>query len=265
MPQPVPSPLPKWARTLYQLEEAVLPPYLQGFLEWLGDIKNIDASGENEWRHFQFVFVPSFSTDPAEVCITTMDVLNTTGGVVDATWTQADYDTIGSSFSRLLPGVLGMMSSTYTCTEVRAYRRAFNPMSNPKPFALSGPPEYVYASQGSGALSSPLPGQVSVTSTDITTYPRHWGRNYWPGISAATVGAAGQLGTVYLNALVTAVHDCYQFLYDAEFLPVVPVTQQQKVPFRGLLGVTKVQVDSVFDIQRRRRVRRAAEKVSLPL
>jgi hypothetical protein len=242
-------------------------------LEFLGGIGDVNASSSNEWRHLQFVFNWTGNIDPADKMITTMDLVNVTGGLVDNSWTSGDYTTCDAAIDTMISALGPHLNTNLIIERVNYYRRAFTalpsapipPGDRDHPFTVSGPPDHVRIFGGAGSGGAGFPSQVSVTTTERTAYPRHWGRNYWPGPKAADMAGTGQLSALAVDAYCQAVHDAYQTLSAAEFFPVVPVTQMQKAPFRGLLSVSEVQVDSVLDVVRRRRAHTAAYKKVLPL
>jgi hypothetical protein len=57
----------------------------------------------------------------------------------------------------------------------------------------------------------------------------------------------------------------YGALMAAEFFPVVPVTQVDKLASRGLLTVQEIQVDNVPDVIRRRRIAATGYRKILPV
>ena len=264
MPSPIPAPLPPWARWLIQLAP-LISVGLQAALEHIGTLNDSSSATPSEWRHVHLVGKPIGSVTASDRFITTMDIVNVTGGAVDSSWTQADYDSVSAKLFTLTSAWAAHMSPHYQWTEFRYYRRQFNPLTNPVPFVKSGPPELVMPATVSGSAVGELPPQASITSTDRSPYPRHWGRNYWPHPSQAEIDANGFVGPTTTNALATAVHDAYQALMASEFFPVVVVTQVDKQPVRGLLGVTEVQVDNLFDVVRRRRPKLPSQRVVLPV
>jgi hypothetical protein len=156
------------------------------------------------------------------------------------------------------------MSSDYTWRELRMYKRTFNPYSIQEPFTKSGAPFIVYPSPAPGTSAMYQAPQVAFTSTERTTYAGHWGRNYWPHPAGDPVIAGGFASTAFVDAWATAVHDAYSALMAEEFYPVVPVTTYKQgdvsVPTRGLLTVTQVQVDNLFDVIRSRRPKKSTYK-----
>jgi hypothetical protein len=257
--------LPPWARALLQLAPFI-SGYLADLLEHIGEMKDATAPDQNSWRHVQVVYHPTGSTDAADEWIMGFDIANITGGVLDSTWTPADYTAVGTPMITMLNALLAGQHIQCTRKEARFYRRAFNPLSNAQnPFAPSGPPENVASWTGVGTGTGYSPAQVAISVTEKTTYPRHWGRMYIPGVEVGDITGALHIPATRVDAIAQAVHDCYAAWMAAEFFPVVPVTQVLGAPTRGLLTVTEVQVDDVYDVIRRRRAHTTTYRKSLPV
>lgn len=237
---------------------------LQEVLQHIGALNDNTQTTNSEWRHVHLVFEPTAGVEIADRAITTMDVVNITNGSVDNSWTDGDYTVVETAMTNLGNAWCQRMQAGYTFKETRYYRRSFNPMSNPKPFTLSGPPDRIYPHNIPGGISDLQARQVSFTTTDRTTYPRHWGRNYWPFPAASSYTPTGLIASSQVNAWGQFVKDQYDALQVAQFYPVVPVTQVQGIPTRGLLTVTSVQMDDVPDVVRRRRNKSGVTKFKQP-
>lgn len=271
----LPTPVGKWKKWLLDAAKNIAVGVIQS-LDYYEQIQIATETPPSEWRRVQLLFHDPNDPDTANTCVTTLDFVNITNGSVDNTWDDGDYATIEANLNTIMTGWGPQMATRFKWFESRYYRMVFNPLppvgtelEDDKPFLQSGGPERVFAHNFSGSGGNPLPPQCAVTSTEITAYPRHWGRNYWPAPAASTVGSQGHIGSVAQNALATAVHDAYDALQAAEFFPVVPVTQFKDVsgvqPARALLSVNAIQVDDVFDVIRRRRTHTATTRVTLPL
>jgi hypothetical protein len=105
--------------------------------------------------------------------------------------------------------------------------------------------------------------QCAMTHTEKTTYPRHWGRAYWPFVGSQLIAPSGHFDTVHVDAHAAALQSVYHNLMVAEFFPCVPTTMALKVPSRNLLGITSIQVDNVADVVRRRRTHQTTYKKEL--
>lgn len=259
-PSPIPAPLPPWARALLQLEP-LIQTGLQEVLQYIGIMKDAAQPTPDTWMHIQLVGKPLASVNRSDEFVTTFDIVNITNGHIDNTWTSTDTQKVSIALANLMLAWASTMSSQYTWTEQRFYLRQFNPYTLEKPYAKSGPPAIIYPYVVAGGLPGPMAPQVSLTSTDRTAYAKHWGRNYWPHPTGAMVASTGETVThSAVDGLADAVHVCYAALMADEFYPVVTVTQVDKAPVRGLLTVSSIQVDDLFDVIRRRRPKQASYK-----
>ena len=263
VPAALPSPLPKWAKTLLRLQSFFVPGYATDLVQYEGLIGNVLADSSNQWRRFVWSFAPTGSTDTADIAYTTFDIVNITGGLVDNSWTAGDYTTVENAMTPLLTYYSSSILAVNThYTGMKAYRMAFTelptvsptPPDRDHPFAPTGPPDHVLVGNTPGTQAGNAAPQMSFSTTDKTAYPRHWGRNYWPFPSpTTTIGADLQVPATIVDGMATALHTFYDTLMGAEFFPVVPVTQMNKAPARALLTVSSIQVDSNMDVIRRRR------------
>lgn len=252
MPSPIPAPLPPWARALLQVAPLIAEG-LQSALEYIGEMNTVDDTEPHEWRRCSFKWHQPADPDPANVVMTSIDVVNITGGTIDSTWTAADYTTVDAHMANIAGAWSQRQWQPWTHFERTYHRMQFNPLLNSKPFAPTGPPEKVYPVNTPGILSAVQAPQVAATHTELTAYRKHWGRSYWPCPSSSQMALDGHLGTPLVDAFGTGIANEYAALQAAEFFPVVVVTQVQGLPARGLLTVTDVQVDNVPDVIRRRR------------
>jgi hypothetical protein len=198
-----------------------------------------------------------------------MDLVNITGGAIDTSWTSGDFATVKSMFDALEVSLNNYISPAYTLVQYRAYHMAFN-ADDPGPgnrskangfaYAPTGPPRYVLDLTDPHSGTAGMPYQVSIGVTLKTAWPRHWGRLYLPTPSADVFDSNGRITSSARTAYANAVSTLGKALSDADFLPVVPVTDLNRSAFHGLLGVGSYVVDDVPDIQRRRRPRQAANR-----
>lgn len=258
-PTPIPAPLPLWAKALLQLT-----PFVAGYLYDLVT-HSADVDEDVEWRRVHCMFTrgtPTGTTEDQMMC--TFDIVNITGGAVDSSWTTTDYTQCETALDAFWTAYAPSMYLQSTLTSYRWYRRSFNPYTTSKPFADSGPPQRVTAKSIVGTGSSALPPQVAITATELTAFPHHWGRVYLPWPGQATTGSFGRIGSSTITAVANAYQALATSLQGNGFFPVVPVTQVNKVPARGLLTVGGVQVDDVYDVQRSRRGRQPAIRTVRP-
>lgn len=264
-PTPIPAPLPPWARALLQIAPFIQAG-LQEVLQHIGPMSDNSATAEKSWRHVHFVWQLKANTETADHCVTTMDIANITGGKLDDTWTDADYTNVHTELAALATSWLNFVHLEGRLNEVRYYRRAFNPLTETKPFAPSGPPERIFTVNQVGTAGALLQApQVAVTHTERTPYRRHWGRAYWPYLAPQSVTSTGHVTTTCVDALAAALQTRYANLMAKEFFPVVPVTQVDKAITRGLLTTNVISVDDVPDVQRRRRPKVTTYRKVLPV
>lgn len=252
MPSPIPAPLPPWARALIQLAP-LIDVGLQQVLDYIGEMHDVGNAVPHSWRRCTLKWHLPSNPDPADVVVTTIDIVNITGGTIDSTWTAADYTTVDAHMANIAGAWTSYMWAPWTHFERTYHRMQFNPIGNAKPFAPTGAPEYRKTTSVAGVDTTKQATQVAVTSTDITPYRRHWGRSYWPCPAGRFVQADGHIDPALVDAFSSGLANEFAALQTAEFFPVVVVTQVNKSPVRGLLTIEDVQLDNVFDVIRRRR------------
>lgn len=266
MPGSIPNPLDKWQKWALQVS-GTHPSFLEDLIDFADPITTSDDPSSGEWRHVALVFNDTVSGDSADTMITGIDIANITGGGLDSSWTSGDYTTVDGHLNTLVGNWLHLMDPGVTCVAYKYYKRSYNPYSDSRPFAESGPPEHVTTVALTGTAAGPLPHQVALASTEITPWPHHWGRMYWPAVgnSSSFFKAGGYLSDAIVVSWATSVHDAYDALQGDEFFPCVPTTTVNKTPSRQLLGVTAIQVDDIADIIRRRRAHRSSFRSVQPL
>lgn len=257
-PAPIPAPLPPWARWLIQLAP-LISAGLQEVLDYIGEGDDVTGAAPLEWRRVALRWHQPSNPDPAETLITTIDIVNITNGSPDGSWTAGDYSTVDGQLANLPAAWAPHCQSRYTHFERAYYRMQFNPLSNPKPFAPTGAPDHVVAANIPGTTSAFQASQVALTHTELTPYRKHWGRSYWPACGGDMVDSTGHCRSADVSSWAGALNSVYAGLQAAEFFPVVVVTQVDKLPARGLLGVEAIQVDNVFDVIRRRRAHESTQ------
>lgn len=250
----------KLAKWLLRQAGQVVPPALAWLTADL--VANTEAPAELEWRRFVLRWSRSTPAGTSEdFAQFKLDLVNVTADALDTTWTQADYFAVRDAFATWRTGMLASISTSQSFTELKAYRMRFNPEPDLiRPFADTGPPQYLQTIAQAGTQTGTLPYQIAPTCTLRTGWPRHWGRFYAPTPGTAAIDSNGRLTSTYRSALQTATATMLSTLHDAGFYPVVPVGQLDKTPFHGLLSPTVIVVDDVPDVQRRRRPRQVAAR-----
>jgi len=242
-----------------------IQPALQNVVQYFHEIHSGDTATPDEWRRWTAHFDVVDSAEPSDDFVTSFDIVNITGGAVDSSWTEADYGAVYTYLSQLCIDWAARMQVGVTFNELRAYRMSFRPVTDPKPFFLSGPPERAYGFGTPGVATAHQAPQVAYTTTELTPYRKHWGRNYWPAPGALNQILGGHIDPNFVDAWIQIVHDAYQGLMSNEFFPVVAVTQIDKAPARALLTLNGVQMDDVPDVIRRRRPENPTHLKVLPL
>jgi hypothetical protein len=171
------------------------------------------------------------------------------------TWVTADFTAAEARFLTWLTSVNGYVPNYVVKDSIRWYRRHFNPLTETKPFAHSGPPVRVLSvSAAAGGGGGTGPPQLAMSVTERTALPRHWGRFYLPTDPAAiTASTNGRFSSSAMTAIGNATDTLYEGLHTDHFNVCVPCTQLDKQPVRALLGVTQLAVDDIPDVIRRRR------------
>lgn len=257
-PSPIPAPLPPWARAALQIA-----PYVGG---WLYDALTYHnpAPTVMQWRHLQIrcknTATGSVVQDDAVIGF---DLVNITGGNVDNSWTTSDYTTCEALFDTWLTAVKVYTASYGTYSEYRWYTHQFNDPDTSPAIMDAGPPARVTAKAVVGTGGTSAAPQVSMSVTEKTAWPRHWGRFYMP-FSSVAMGTGMRFSTAAIDAVANATSTLYSGLATAEFFPVVPVTQIDRSPARALITVNQIQVDDVPDVVRRRRPRNTTYRKILP-
>lgn len=252
----LPTPLPKWATFLIRLGEAGAYLLLESLVD---DTSHADDREALEWRRLVVEFTrgtPATTIEDKAHC--TFDLINITSGQVDTSWTSGDFTTCETFFDEWLTAWKMGLGGAYTVTRYKWYRMRFREvMTVTHRFEETGPPVRSQAKTIVGTSSAnPLPYQVAMSVTEKTGVPKHWGRFYLPGITENMLTSDyGRWSTSWTSTVANASAELYDDLAGAEFFPVVPVTQVNKVLTGGLLGVSSIQVDDIPDVIRRRRPR----------
>jgi hypothetical protein len=220
-------------------------------------LEGSDVEENLEWRRVVCLINRSTPTGTTEDrASVSLDLLNVTASAPDATWITADYTACETALSTFWSSHASLMHTSHQVVQYRWYRMAFRPMTDTKPFALTGPPQRITTVSHVGSSTAQTPYQLAISVTERTAVPRHWGRMYLPIVSgSATMDSFGRWASGIRASVAANAETLYETLAAGGFHPVVPVTQIEKTPARGLLGVTEIAVDDIPDVQRRRRPR----------
>lgn len=201
-------------------------------------------------RRAQLVFsrTPTGSTE--DVATTHLDYLNLTAGEPDDTWVDADFATLEGYIDTWWTALKPYVWSKCSLTQIRWYRIGPG-------IAPPNPPVRITTRAVPGTNSTPMAPQVSVTLTLKTGVRKEWGRLYLPhpgGNIADTTN--GRIDSSIMGTVATASDVLFKAAFAADFVPVVYGRARQKV-----YTVESLQIDDLFDVQRRRRWDRPLTRV----
>lgn len=179
--------------------------------------------------------------------------INITAGDLDLTWTTPDYTAVESAIQSMWSNLVSYIPTHIRLVEHRWYNYGPGvvPPNPPARITTLGTPT-------PGTASTGFVPQVGTTVTLKTALRRHWGRFYLP-LAATKFDTNGQLSTSSADFIATQARDAL----------VAPGTSQGVSPVvwdkahRVAYGITAVQVDSIPDIQRRRRARTTAYRKTI--
>jgi len=267
--------LPAWAKVLWYVAEYT-GYQLLARTTYADEIQGLPlapgTTPPTEWRRFSIKCEDTVSADTANDAYVSIDIVNYTNGVVDTTWTTADYGSVVSSIEPILAAWATNMSVGHSFTEISAYRMAYHdpgyvdPKTGKYPcFVNSGPPDFTTPVTHVGVGTALQAAQVSATTTEITGARAGWGRTYWPFPASTVLASGGGIANATVDAFLQVVHDKYGELMANQFPVVVPSCFSGKTINRALQTVSAVRMDNVPDIQRRRRLNKATYSKTLPL
>jgi hypothetical protein len=183
-------------------------------------------------------------TEDAATC--SLAFMNYTSGSPDDTWNNADYASIESGVAAFWAAIRSQVHPSHTLREVRWY-------------AIDGsvgdhPVLRVAAIGGAGTSgTSLLPLQVALSVTLKTPIRKRWGRIYLPGFSQTPNTTIGRPDGTFAALIANSTAS---MLGSGKAQGIVPVVYSPT--FRAVHSVTKVTVDDVWDVIRRRRPDHAA-------
>lgn len=245
-------------RGLHVFVEPDLVPTPEGFEAWL-----MEFTSAYELRELTVKWNRTVGMSPAEdLAMCTFHVLNSTGGVPDATWTTADYTAAEALFDTWWTAI---KDRYHPFTSLVEYAwRADGPAY--KPFGASLQPTLRITPKslaGTNATGSMMPPQLAVSVTEVipSTFVvpdvegvgaqtrNRWGRFYLPAPTSDGV-FNGRVSSTIADDFANATQSLYNALIAADFIPVVysPTTGHA-------WSVDAIHVDDVFDVIRSRRFR----------
>lgn len=266
LPDP-PSSLPKWAKALWFLKDSIAGgAYYLGYQfgqEIFGTAATPDDPSAHFWRRWVFHWADSASAELADDQQFSIDLIKYSNGAIDSDWTAQDHTDAAAALTQFATAVASNVNTRMSCTTINAYFMAFNPYSNAKPFADSGPPAFIHPVAIPGGSAGSYPPQPCSTITERTPTRGNWGRLYTPSLGSIAYASSGRLSSTTQNSLVSAYSTLVDTM-DGKFYPVVPTTSVNRAQVRTLQQVTAAAVDDVVDSHHRRRHKNKISQVILP-
>jgi len=192
--------------------------------------------------------------------MTSMQLMNYTGGAVDPSWTTADFTTAETQLNTFWTSVSARMPTGFTLESYRWY--PFGPtITAPNPARRITTP----AGISGGSSTYAYPHQISCAVTERTSDRLHWGRMYLPPLasSASQVGVDGRFVSTHVDAIAGFANTLYTGLSGVDLQPVVwSPAKPARINASGntlpatsaaAYSVEKIQVDNVPDVIRSRR------------
>jgi len=260
--------MPPWAKVLWWITETVIYGAVHDQFDYGAEITPLkpgDPQPATTWRKFICEWEDTVSQDPADTQQLSFELVNYTNGSIDNSWTSGDYTQVETALTPFFANLSSSLIGRLKVTKVSSYIRQFNDMSNAKPFADSGPPEWVWTPNVAMTGAGTMPPQVSTTITELTASRANWGRFYLPTLAPIAFATSGRLATQYVDGFAGAAHTLYNTLYGDQLVPVVPTTSVQKNWSRTLQSVSAVQCDDVSDVHRSRRFKATAYRRTDPI
>lgn len=193
-------------------------------------------------------------TAPEDVVINTFDFVNVTGGVLDTSWTAADFAGVEARLRTFYAAAGAFIA---TGSSLREFRWSIlpNPAGVVNPSVRVAPP----ATALSFSAANKLPPQLAMSVTKIVPVRRHWGRTYLGPLPAAIVDTSGRIPNTTVDTVATA-HQALVAGCQADDTPMVVYNRALNVG----LAVEGTKVDNTADVVRSRRFRAATYSKLLP-
>lgn len=188
-------------------------------------------------------FAGAFTT--RERGVNTLHWINLTGGELDQSWVAADFAAVEAAVEAFWTANLSSFATSCRLVEHRWYPFGAGVVAPNPPIRVT-----TLATPIVGTSTGVYVPQVASNITLRTSLRRHWGRIYVPIVTAA-FAPNGQMGSAVVDNLAAAARTMLMVSPSAQGVVPVVWDRVRKLAF----GVTAVEVDTVPDIQRRRRPR----------
>jgi hypothetical protein len=190
------------------------------------------------------------TVDPAQ---THFDIVNVTSGAIDDTWTDTDFTQCETALDAFWTAVKSRFPDELHLRGYRWYR--LGPGATPPEPAV----RTVSRDVAGTSTSAPLPQQVGSTLSWRTGIRKRWGRSYLPSLNTSELGGDGNYLSGTVDALANAANTLIGALAANDFKLVVYSPTLERA-----YAVEHVVVDSIPDIQRRRRIHGSGYKATRP-
>lgn len=219
------------------------------------------------WTRWQIEYSRETPTGTSEDrALFKLDIVNMTGGDLDASWSSTDYSDVQTIIDLLIVALRPYQSAAHKAQQHTAHLMHFQPETWPeKRFRDTGPPTNVRVITPVAGAGTAQAYQVAGTVTFKTAIPKHWGRAYLPGLAVGALDSNGRLTSTARSGILTAFTDAAAALKAKDFYLVIPTTQVDKAPAFALQSVSAIVVDDVPDVQRRRRPKQVGARSSAGL
>jgi hypothetical protein len=214
-------------------------------------------SGFNEGRRARLVFS---RTAPAGVFEDAAQIdfefVNTTGGVLDNTWVDADFTTLETAIDAWWASVRPDVVAGHVLDQIRWYKFGPSLPVGVSGSELPGPPVRIVDRNVAGSSAwLTCVYQMAISVTFKTAIRRRWGRVYVPGYNSMAIDETGRFKAVDGAQLADATDTLVADAALADFRTVV-YSPTRRIAY----AVESLQVDDVPDVIRSRRPRQTARR-----
>lgn len=171
--------------------------------------------------------------------------INLTGGELDQTWISADYAAVEAAIEQFWTTQAASFASTVRLVEHRWYGYGVGVVPPNPPSRVT-----TLATPKVGSAATVHVPQVATTCTLRTALRRHWGRIYLP-LGTHLYATNGQMSSSAVDSVAGDLRTALMISPAAQGITPVIYDRARHIVF----GVSALEVDSVPDIQRRRRPR----------
>lgn len=254
-----------WARLNDPAEaDETLAALLSGEIGYSVQVTTFSTTFET--RKLQAIFGrASGGAVPEDSAVCTFHFLKLTAGAPASAWVEADFTALETAFDAMWGSIKVKYYETTKLKQLRWYRAGPQRDEELGAPGRTGPPVRVVDRNVAGtvAASWPLPPQVAVSVTEMTTDPKAWGRFYLPAPAVLVLDLSGRLEVSNQTLIGNAADTFYESaLTNGTPAVVYSSLKSSRLTKAGLtlpakaaraLTVDKLQVDDLLDVIRSRR------------